>query len=159
MSGGGELWLAVDDVTLDETAARRNPAGRPGSFICLSLRDTGRGIDPSDLPHIFEPFFTTKEVGKAPVWDWPRCTALSNSTTAGSKWRAIPAKGRHFGFTCHACPRAAPCRAARAMCRGCSVERIHPRRGGRDCGARAGDQDPRCAGLSRAGGTQRRRSA
>jgi len=64
MSGGGELWLAVDDVTLDETAARRNPAGRPGSFICLSLRDTGRGIDPSDLPHIFEPFFTTKEVGK-----------------------------------------------------------------------------------------------
>ena len=64
MPGGGELWLELDDVTLDEAAVRRHPAGRPGSFICLSLRDTGRGIAPVDLPHIFEPFFTTKEVGK-----------------------------------------------------------------------------------------------
>ena len=64
MSDGGELWLDLDTVTLDETAARRHPAARPGSFICLSLRDTGRGIAADHLPHIFEPFFTTKEVGK-----------------------------------------------------------------------------------------------
>ncbi len=64
MPGGGELWIELDDVSLDETAGRRHPAARPGAFICLSLRDTGRGIAPDDLPHIFEPFFTTKEVGK-----------------------------------------------------------------------------------------------
>jgi signal transduction histidine kinase len=64
MSGGGELWLELDDVRFNETAARRHPAGRSGSFICLSLRDTGCGIDANHLPHIFEPFFTTKEVGK-----------------------------------------------------------------------------------------------
>jgi signal transduction histidine kinase/CheY-like chemotaxis protein len=64
MPSGGELWLELDDVTLDETAAHRHPAARPGSFICLSLRDTGRGIPADHLAHIFEPFFTTKEVGK-----------------------------------------------------------------------------------------------
>jgi signal transduction histidine kinase len=35
-----------------------------GAFIRLSVRDSGKGIDPEHLSHIFEPFFTTKEVGK-----------------------------------------------------------------------------------------------
>ncbi len=33
-------------------------------FIRLTVRDTGAGIAPENIPHIFEPFFTTKEVGK-----------------------------------------------------------------------------------------------
>jgi len=64
MPGGGQLWLGIDAATIDEVAARRHPAARPGSFICLSLRDAGLGIAADNLPHIFEPFFTTKEVGK-----------------------------------------------------------------------------------------------
>ena len=34
------------------------------AFVCFTVRDSGKGIDASALPHIFEPFFTTKEVGK-----------------------------------------------------------------------------------------------
>ena len=33
--------------------------------MTLSVRDTGKGIDPEILPSIFEPFFTTKETGRA----------------------------------------------------------------------------------------------
>jgi signal transduction histidine kinase/CheY-like chemotaxis protein len=64
MPAGGGLWLELDEETLDEAAARRHPAARPGVFVCMSLRDTGRGISADHLAHIFEPFFTTKDVGK-----------------------------------------------------------------------------------------------
>ena len=32
--------------------------------VTIEIRDTGKGIDPSDKEKIFEPFFSTKEVGK-----------------------------------------------------------------------------------------------
>jgi len=35
-----------------------------GETVCISITDTGKGIDPEHLNRIFEPFFTTKEVGK-----------------------------------------------------------------------------------------------
>jgi signal transduction histidine kinase/HAMP domain-containing protein len=36
----------------------------PGSYVTLSVADTGDGIAPAVLDRVFEPFFTTKEVGK-----------------------------------------------------------------------------------------------
>jgi signal transduction histidine kinase len=32
----------------------------PGTYVCLSVRDTGAGMEPEVLEHAFEPFFTTK---------------------------------------------------------------------------------------------------
>ena len=40
------------------------PQARPGSFVVLSVSDTGCGIPPEAMPRIFEPFFTTKDIGK-----------------------------------------------------------------------------------------------
>jgi len=33
-------------------------------FICIEVKDNGKGIDKSKIDHIFDPFYTTKEVGK-----------------------------------------------------------------------------------------------
>jgi two-component system, cell cycle sensor histidine kinase and response regulator CckA len=64
MPSGGNLTLKLSLVDLDAAAVATSPRGRPGSFVRLTVSDTGAGIAPEHLPHIFEPFFTTKPVGR-----------------------------------------------------------------------------------------------
>ena len=61
MPDGGVLEIATRNVVLDEGAVGGCP---PGSYVTLSVTDTGHGMSPEVRDRIFEPFFTTKEVGK-----------------------------------------------------------------------------------------------
>ncbi|MBC8009549.1 MAG: response regulator [Burkholderiales bacterium] len=63
MPAGGRLTFRTDLVEFDETPARHHDRRRPGTFVRLSVGDTGTGIPPDVLPRIFEPFFTTKKTG------------------------------------------------------------------------------------------------
>lgn len=66
MPKGGKLIIRTESVQLHDTAIlrNRNSAARSGVFVCLSVTDTGCGMDDKTKMRIFEPFFTTKEVGK-----------------------------------------------------------------------------------------------
>lgn len=64
MPKGGQLAIETSVVNYESAASVPSTQGRPGSFVCLTVSDTGCGIAPGDLSRIFEPFFTTKEVGK-----------------------------------------------------------------------------------------------
>ncbi len=64
MPQGGYLTISTANVDLDETFVRQNPGAQPGSFVRLSVSDTGVGMDSGTQAHLFEPFFTTKGVGR-----------------------------------------------------------------------------------------------
>jgi PAS domain S-box-containing protein len=64
MPKGGHLTIGAELVEIIPSLARRNQDARSGSFMRLSVSDTGCGIPPEILPRVFDPFFTTKPFGK-----------------------------------------------------------------------------------------------
>jgi two-component system cell cycle sensor histidine kinase/response regulator CckA len=77
MPTGGRIAISTTDVTLESGARQGLHAGR---YVCLTVADTGTGIEPAVLQHIFEPFFTTKPRGEG--------TGLGLATVYGIAKRA-----------------------------------------------------------------------
>ena len=63
MPGGGKIYLETEDVLLDGEQAVPY-AVAPGSYVKISVTDTGTGMDEKTRGRIFDPFFTTKEMGR-----------------------------------------------------------------------------------------------
>ncbi len=61
MPEGGEIAIKTENVTLDENQIDQRPGAYPGTFVRLSISDSGSGIDDEVLPQVFEPFFSTRE--------------------------------------------------------------------------------------------------
>lgn len=64
MAEGGMLLIETELVQLDEQYVRAHDFGKSGTYMVLSVTDTGEGLAPDTKERIFEPFFTTKEVGR-----------------------------------------------------------------------------------------------
>jgi CheY-like chemotaxis protein len=64
MPQGGEVTISTELTEVDCDFVRKHGYGGPGTFVRISVSDTGAGIDAEAREKLFEPFFTTKEVGK-----------------------------------------------------------------------------------------------
>lgn len=64
MPNGGRLLLETSNAILSDQDLKTNPEGVPGSYIQISVRDTGTGMTEEVVSRIFEPFYTTKDLGK-----------------------------------------------------------------------------------------------
>jgi two-component system, cell cycle sensor histidine kinase and response regulator CckA len=63
MPAGGVLTITTANADIGVAAAARLSPIQPGSYVTLSVRDTGVGMSPEVQERIFEPFFTTKGPG------------------------------------------------------------------------------------------------
>lgn len=75
MPQGGKVVIETGNVELEKEFVSRHVGLQSGSYVMLSVDDTGCGMDAETCAHIFEPYFTTKEMGKG--------TGLGLSTTFG----------------------------------------------------------------------------
>lgn len=63
MPGGGNLYLQTENITLDEDYVKPYHV-EPGSYVKVSVMDTGTGMDEETTKRVFDPFFTTREMDK-----------------------------------------------------------------------------------------------
>ncbi|MFH1674613.1 MAG: PAS domain S-box protein [Pseudomonadota bacterium] len=63
MPAGGDLYLETRAIGHEEIQVRPSHM-KPGSYVLLSVRDTGVGMDKETQERIFDPFFTTREMGR-----------------------------------------------------------------------------------------------
>lgn len=63
MSNGGRLMIRAENVALASPLHDAQPPLAAGEYACMSVEDTGCGMEATTMNRIFDPFFTTKERG------------------------------------------------------------------------------------------------
>ncbi|HEX8985229.1 MAG TPA: ATP-binding protein [Bryobacteraceae bacterium] len=110
MPTGGKLGIATENL---EIAERASPGLPPGSYVLLTISDTGSGMDEQTRLHVFEPFFTTKAqgtgLGLAMVYGIVKQAGgeieVESALGQGTRFRIYlprtrkPARDRHAGAT------------------------------------------------------------
>ena len=64
MSHGGLLQIVAQYLEITEEFAQLHIDAHAGSYVRITVSDTGSGIPPEIIDRIFDPFFTTKDIGK-----------------------------------------------------------------------------------------------
>jgi len=116
MPSGGILTFAAAAESVSEIAA--HPAGlRPGTYIRLSVGDTGSGIDRCVMPRVCEPFFTTKPAGEGTGLGLPMVKAFAEQSGGGLAIDSVPGRGTTVSLWLPAAGRPEPDLAAASPAR------------------------------------------
>ena len=116
MPDGGSFSIQAQNLTLGPSEAA-DLALPSGSYVCLTARDSGTGMEPEVIEHAFEPFFTTKPsaegggLGLASVYGMTRkaggTAAISSSPGTGTTvtvWLPAAMPGQPAGVPGHRSP-------------------------------------------------------
>ena len=60
----GRIRISTRNMDIDQEFMKDHPGLTPGSYVCLSIEDDGKGMDEETRNRIFDPFFTTHFIGR-----------------------------------------------------------------------------------------------
>jgi PAS domain S-box-containing protein len=63
MPNGGQISISTENIVIDPIYAELHHQLLVGSYVLITIADTGIGMNNETLEKIFDPFFTTKETG------------------------------------------------------------------------------------------------
>ncbi len=92
---GGELNIRLKEVKLGESDLF-NADIKSGTYVRLSISDTGKGMDKDTIKKIFDPFFTTKETGKGTGMGLSVVHGIVKNMNGTIKVYSEPVKGTEF---------------------------------------------------------------
>ncbi|MBU8848355.1 MAG: response regulator [Desulfobacterales bacterium] len=92
---GGELKVTLKEIQLGDDDVI-TPDIMPGVYACLTIADTGTGMDKNILEKIFDPFFTTKKQGKGTGMGLSVVHGIVNSMGGAIQAYSEPGKGTEF---------------------------------------------------------------
>ena len=73
---GGTLMIGIDKVALDSNVGTGDQPVIPGSYLRLTVNDTGCGMPPEVVSRIFEPYLQRSTLARGLAWDWQWFTEL-----------------------------------------------------------------------------------
>jgi PAS domain S-box-containing protein len=92
----GILAVELSNEDLDLKKAVQYPEVNPGSYVKLSISDTGHGMDSATLDRIFDPYFTTKEQDKGTGMGLAVVHGIVKGHGGGIRVESTPGKGTRF---------------------------------------------------------------
>lgn len=93
MDDGGLLDVAIKSVGVHSDCTLLHGTLRAGRYGCVTVEDTGCGMDVETLSRIFEPFFTTKEVGRGTGLGLALVHAIVSDLSGAIDVKSTPGEG------------------------------------------------------------------
>ncbi len=96
MPAGGEITVQTSNVMLSDQDCEEYPGAVPGSYVMLSVADTGVGMSPDTVAHIFEPFFTTKGAEQGTGLGLATVYGIVSQNRGFIQVKSVPGQGSKF---------------------------------------------------------------
>jgi PAS domain S-box-containing protein len=93
---GGWMDITLSEVVLGPEAEVRDPDLRPGSYVKLTVEDSGTGMTPEVQERIFDPFFTTKKQGEGTGMGLPVVRGIVKGHGGAIMVSSEPGRGSTF---------------------------------------------------------------